>query len=483
MRRFLGSKKILFLLMFCLILGAGFVSCSPRPGKFVKKHGHLQVIGPNLCDKSGKSIQLKGMSYLDIEGEQDYVNPEFFVWLRDYWGSNVVRAAMYTEDSGSFVADRKYDQMRKAINYAIETGLYILVDWHILYDGFPAKYQEEALDFFAMMAKEYKGCPNIIYEICNEPNGEDLMWSRDIKSYAIPVIKAIRSEDPDAVIIVGTPEWDQRLDAAIASPLDFDNILYAFHFYSGTHGPEVKQYLEAAIEAELPVFVSEWGTTKSTGDDGVYAKEAMEWIGFINENNLSWCNWSISVRNEDASALKPNTPGKKGWSIYNLTESGTLVRSLILESTEDIFFADGFESESYQSGDWINGGAGMSESEFHSGFYSSRFKKSSTLTKEFSTEVYSDVEVGFFYKTVNFNEGDTFKMEWFGNGKWNAEDSLSASSDKWSEVSVKLPVDVTDGNPDFAVRLVSQFKSDDTNVFMDDFSLKMRRPSLYKDKK
>ena len=55
----------------------------------------------------------------------------------------------------------------------------------------------------------------MIYEICNEPNGVD--WNT-IKSYADQVIPAIRQYDAEAIILVGTPQWDQRPQDVLANP-------------------------------------------------------------------------------------------------------------------------------------------------------------------------------------------------------------------------------------------------------------------------
>ena len=58
---------------------------------------------------------------------------------------------------------------------------------------------------------------NVIYEICNEPNG-GTSWST-IKKYAEKIIKGIRTYDKKAVILVGTPNWSQDVDQAALSPV------------------------------------------------------------------------------------------------------------------------------------------------------------------------------------------------------------------------------------------------------------------------
>ena len=53
---------------------------------------------------------------------------------------------------------------------------------HILSDNNPNTNKESAKEFFAEMAEKYADYNNVLYEICNEPNG-GTSWS-DIKSYA-----------------------------------------------------------------------------------------------------------------------------------------------------------------------------------------------------------------------------------------------------------------------------------------------------------
>jgi hypothetical protein len=51
------------------------------------------------------------------------------------------------------------------------------------------------------------------------------------------VIAAIRAIDPDNLIVVGSPAWSQDVDVASDNPITgYENIAYALHFYSGTHG-------------------------------------------------------------------------------------------------------------------------------------------------------------------------------------------------------------------------------------------------------
>ena len=67
-----------------------------------------------------------------------------------------------------------------------------------------------------------------MYEICNEPNG-DTDWL-DVSVYAEQIIPVIRENDPDSVIIQGTPNYDQELLVPSLSPLPYENVMYPCHF-------------------------------------------------------------------------------------------------------------------------------------------------------------------------------------------------------------------------------------------------------------
>ena len=56
----------------------------------------------------------------------------------------------------------------------------------------------------------------------------------------------------------------------------------------------------------MPLFVTEFGVTKDSGDGGVYEKETIEWLKFLKKNNISWCNLSVNNKGEDSGVLVYN---------------------------------------------------------------------------------------------------------------------------------------------------------------------------------
>ena len=260
------------------------------------KNGALQVIGTQLCDESGNAVQLRGISTHGIAWFPDYVNQALFTEMRQIWNVNIVRLAMYTDEYAGYCNGGDKEKLKKlvksGVEYATKADLYVIIDWHVLNDRDPNKYIDEAKKFFDEMSKEYASNNNVIYEICNEPNGST-SWSQ-IKEYAEKVIPVIRANDKDAVIIVGTPNWSQFVDKAAADPIKNEkNIMYALHFYAATHKDDLRRKLKNAIDNGLPIFVTEYGITASSGDNPYDTDEAEVWIDFLEENGIPYGSVTI----------------------------------------------------------------------------------------------------------------------------------------------------------------------------------------------
>ena len=287
----------------------------------------LKVKGTKLVNSKGRAVQLRGISTHGLSWYPEYVNPKAFSYMKKHWGINVVRLAMYTSEYNGYctgdAANRKKleKNIDNGVRYATEAGLYVIIDWHILSDGNPKTYQKEAVSFFKKMAKKYKNHTNVIYEICNEPNG-GTSWNT-IRSYAVKVVKTIRAYDRNAVILVGTPTWSQDVDIAAKNPLKgVKNVMYTLHFYAGTHGNSLRQKASAALEAGLPLFVSEFGISDASGSGKLNTKEGKRWIDFLNKNKISYVAWNLSDKNESSALLKSSVKKVSGWEKSSLSPWG-----------------------------------------------------------------------------------------------------------------------------------------------------------------
>ena len=154
-------------------------------GTPVGNHGQLSVKGTNLVDKNGRKYQLKGVSTHGIGWFPDYVNQSAFKTLRDNWGANFVRIAMYTDEYNGYCSGGDKAKLEALVSQGVESctnlGMYVMIDWHILHDNNPNQNIEAAKTFFDKMSKKYSKNVNVLYEICNEPNG-GTTWA-DIKKF------------------------------------------------------------------------------------------------------------------------------------------------------------------------------------------------------------------------------------------------------------------------------------------------------------
>lgn len=289
-------------------------------------YGQLHVEDGVLVDADGETVQLTGVSSHGLSWYPEYVTADSIKALRDNWGINVIRLAMYTSDyNGYCVAGEEIqsvlkDNIDEAVTAATENDMYVIIDWHILNDGNPNEYKSQAIQFFGEIVRKYEDNENVIYEICNEPNG-DTTWE-DIKKYANEVIPVIRNVDEDALILVGTPSYSSDLDSVLEAPLDFDNIMYTYHFYAGTHKSSARNSLTNALDAGLPVFISEYGLVSADGDGTVDTKEAEKWIDILKEYNLSSCIWNLSNKAEGSALISADCDKTADFEYEELSEQG-----------------------------------------------------------------------------------------------------------------------------------------------------------------
>lgn len=302
----------------------------PKGTTPVSQHGQLSVKNGQLVDKSGKGYQLRGMSTHGLTWFPEFVNESAFKTLRDDWNTNVVRLAMYVDEWGNgqcYMGNKSgsLELLEKGVDICIKLDMYVIIDWHVLNPGDPSKYTNEAKSFFETVSKRYAKYPNVIYEICNEPNG-GASWSSNIKPYAEKIIPVIRKNAPNSVIIVGTPTWSQEIDKPLSDPLNYKNVMYAFHFYAATHAG-LRSNVENCVAQGLPVFVSEFGTCDASGGGANDFNETQKWLSYFDKQGISYCNWSICNKDETCSVLRPGTSANGNWSESDLTENGKWIHN------------------------------------------------------------------------------------------------------------------------------------------------------------
>jgi endoglucanase len=288
-------------------------------------HGALSVDGNHIVDENGKPFQICGVSTHGLGWFPQYVNQDAVYSLRDDFGANTLRLAMYTAEGEGYCTGGNKENLKKlvtnGVDYCTNAGMYAIIDWHILHDLDPNVYKDEAKAFFSEMSKKYANNKNVIYEICNEPNG-GTSWA-SVKSYAEEIIPIIRAYSPDAIIVVGTPTWSQDVDVAIKDPIkNQKNIVYAVHFYADTHKDNIRNKVKAAEDAGFPVLISEFSICDASGNGNNNVNEANTWIKLLDKYGIGFVAWNLSNKNESSSLISSGCGKIAGWSYDDLSESG-----------------------------------------------------------------------------------------------------------------------------------------------------------------
>ena len=290
-------------------------------------YGRLHVEGTYLADKEDNIVQLRGISTHGIGWFPQYVNETAIRQFNEEWGCNVLRLAMYTAEgagyctNGTAQKERLKEIIHTGVTAVIKQDMYVIIDWHVLQDRDPNVYKDEAKIFFAEMAKKYGDDPHVIYEICNEPNS-GVTWSQ-IKTYAMEVIPVIREHAPNAIIIVGTPTWSQDVDVAADDPItEYDNIMYALHFYAETHQESLRNKCKIAVAKGLPIFVTEYGICDASGNGVINEKQANIWIDMLDGYGISHVAWNLSNKNESSSMIAAGCSKVNGFTQNDLSAGG-----------------------------------------------------------------------------------------------------------------------------------------------------------------
>ena len=302
--------------------------CDVNVAKFVSNNGALHVSGSKLLNERNEEFRITGASMGGGATLPDINSKEFteeaFSTLRK-WGGNAIRVwiAGKSEYNGAYHYignEEEYLQhLFTAIDNAIANDIYVVVVWGSA-DENDDPLNDKAIEAFTAVANHYPNDKHIIYELWNEPHGSTT-WS-DIKNYSNSVIPQIRSISPDSVIIVGTPDYSKKINVVIGDQLNFSNIMYTHHMYMASMTQENIGYLKEAIDANIPIFVSEWSGTDNPQVEYLnYINEAQaySYIRLLNKYNIShigFCfhgtNWVYGfTNNKDWTEELPNSTLKQ----------------------------------------------------------------------------------------------------------------------------------------------------------------------------
>ena len=320
-------KRTIIAIVMAMMTIASFAKKEPTP---VQQWGQLKVVGTQLCDQNGNAVTLRGASLGWHNLWPRFYNAKAVKWLAKDWNAKVIRAAMGIMIEDNYLENPSFalDCIEPVVKAAIKEGVYVIIDWH----SHELK-TKEAVKFFGKMAKKYGANANVIYEIYNEPVEDS--WE-SLKEYSKAVLDEIRKYDPDNIILVGCPHWDQDIHIVAESPLEgYNNIMYTVHFYAGTHKQYLRDRVDAAMQKGIPVFISECASMDASGDGKLDKSSWNEWVEFMEAKKISWVCWSVSDKNETCSMLLPRAKATGNWTKDLIKPWGKIVRETLRMKNEE----------------------------------------------------------------------------------------------------------------------------------------------------
>lgn len=306
----------------------------------VNSYGRLQVGGNQIFGKNGEVVGLAGNSLFWSGSAPQWYTEETIDWLVADWNTQVIRAAMSVHprnDQGPWNGDDykqnpqyQMELITTVIDAAIENDIYVIVDFH---EHYAEEFIPEAVQFFSDISRMYGEYDNIIYEIYNEPINQS--W-QVIKDYSIPVIAAIRANDPDNLIVVGTGFYSQEVNEPEADPINDPNVAYTLHGYATeNHGSLRRSY-------SVPIVGTEWGMNVDENGGG----ETGAWVDYwkTNQGGIINCQWAVNNKQTETdqngntvtsldrnwSILNENVTKAAGWTNSELSQSGRIQKDIIL---------------------------------------------------------------------------------------------------------------------------------------------------------
>ncbi len=325
----------------------------------------------DASDKSNDIWNTKAISATDFQNIKDM-------------GFNSIRLAMnykvFEDDNavGIFKEDG-WHWLDRAISYAKDAGLYVMLDMHAPQGGYQSdksegfsafwdgsgtqpntSNQNRLIALWKAIASRYKNEPTILgYDLINEPRSHN---SKEWYTYAEQIVTEIRKADTNHMIVLETP----FISNSTFQTINDNNVLYDSHFYEpwsytiqysvaynkagqrwgkydSTDNPMGasfnKEYLTKRLQEDLLDFTTKYNVPANVGEYGVVHEafyndvNAKEWMTDIHDIFDGYNTQSVPV-NRFYFNYQGNTFGLyTNWSGFPTSEAmvNTILKNYWIE--------------------------------------------------------------------------------------------------------------------------------------------------------
>jgi len=207
-----------------------------------------------------------------------------------------------------------FEYADRVADWAKKYGMYVVLDMHCApggqtgtniddSHGWPWLFespaaQEQTIAIWKRIAAHYRDNPAILgYDLLNEPipHFPQLQkYNPALEPLFRRITAAVRSVDPNHIIILGGAQWDSNFKV-FGAPFD-KNVVYTFHKYWTAPTKEViQEYLDFRDRYQAPIWLGESGENTD------------EWIQkftrVLEENQIGWAFWPYKKMGRPSSVL------------------------------------------------------------------------------------------------------------------------------------------------------------------------------------
>ncbi len=217
----------------------------------------LYVDGPYIRRSDTKDIvYLKGVAVTTFEwSTSPYKDTIKLLSIAQPWNINVLRLGMAVVTTPQYL-----DQLDKVIDWCERHGIYVILDPHALkHNQEPALPDDDVVSLMGTLAGRYAGKPNVLYGLWNEPGKVD--WT-DWWPWAIKISEAIRSANPQSILVVSGTQWSRDFRYLELHPFPYQNVIYDVHDYAWT-GEDIRPWWIWMV-GKFPIVLGEFGGTQAS---------------------------------------------------------------------------------------------------------------------------------------------------------------------------------------------------------------------------